>query len=402
MRIQPHEALQRLSKRGVVGKAKGVKSSTPVEFVRGFGHNENLPTLYLFRKGVQGIITSSDDELPAVLGNCDTADFTVDLPPCMEDWLSEYDGEIAHWQYFGEQVPESDVTEDDGVRISISPIVKTTWGQTAPYNQNLLFDGKYARAGCTSLSAAQLLYTLYKGIHGVSYKRGCKKTPAYTTSTLSYKVASLPPIAVFDYESMTLKKPTTTKGKKAVAQMIEYIGKSITSNYRPDGTGASPTFLSQQLKNCFKMGYVEMILCTQLGAAKFEERVYNELRDGYPVIMNGYNDNKGHSFLCDGYDAAKDMYHINWGWDGSYNGYFRLSALNPGTTNYNARKIAIFVHPMYQWGDVNCDGNVDISDITNIVNDTLNGNNNSNSDINNDGSVNIADATLLSNKIIGK
>lgn len=97
MRILPQEALQRLTPRGVIRKAKNVAATTPIEFVRGFGHNENLPTLYLFRKGVQGLITSSDDELPAVLGNCDTADFTLELPPSLEDWLGEYDGEIAHW-----------------------------------------------------------------------------------------------------------------------------------------------------------------------------------------------------------------------------------------------------------------------------------------------------------------
>jgi hypothetical protein len=60
------------------------------------------------------------------------------------------------------------------------------------------------------------------------------------------------------------------------------------------------------------------------------------------------------------------------------------------------------VHPVYQWGDANQDGNVDITDVTKIAADVLNGNNKPESDINNDGKVNITDATLLSNRIIGK
>ena len=36
----------------------------------------------------------------------------------------------------------------------------------------------------------------------------------------------------------------------------------------------------------------------------------------------------GHSFICDGYDTD-DYFHINWGWSGSSDGFFRLSVLQP-------------------------------------------------------------------------
>jgi hypothetical protein len=80
-----------------------------------------------------------------------------------------------------------------------------------------------------------------------------------------------------------------------------------------------------------------------------------------------------------------------------------MSAINPKkSTAYNDRKNAIIVHPVYQWGDANLDGNVDISDVVKVANDSLNGINNPNSDVNYDGKVDKTDPALLGRKIIGK
>ena len=54
-----------------------------------------------------------------------------------------------------------------------------------------------------------------------------------------------------------------------------------------------------------------------------------ELENGKPVIYVGFSDeygNGGHAWNIDGYDG--DYFHNNWGWGGSQNGYYLLSALN--------------------------------------------------------------------------
>ena len=33
-----------------------------------------------------------------------------------------------------------------------------------------------------------------------------------------------------------------------------------------------------------------------------------------------------HAFICDGYDD-NGLFHFNWGWSGSHNGFFAMSAL---------------------------------------------------------------------------
>ena len=51
--------------------------------------------------------------------------------------------------------------------------------------------------------------------------------------------------------------------------------------------------------------------------------------------------NDGHAFVCDGYDN-NDNFHFNWGWSGSYNGFYAIGDLNPyGATNYSQQNKAI-------------------------------------------------------------
>lgn len=59
--------------------------------------------------------------------------------------------------------------------------------------------------------------------------------------------------------------------------------------------------------------------------------MYNELATVGPVYYGGTTArNEGHAFVCDGY-RADGFFHINWGWGGQSNGYFRLSALDPSS-----------------------------------------------------------------------
>lgn len=56
----------------------------------------------------------------------------------------------------------------------------------------------------------------------------------------------------------------------------------------------------------------------------------DELQAGRPVLYEGFNNKAGHAFLCDGYDGD-GLFHFNWGWGGSSDGYYALSAMNPST-----------------------------------------------------------------------
>ena len=51
-------------------------------------------------------------------------------------------------------------------------------------------------------------------------------------------------------------------------------------------------------------------------------------------------------YLIDGYDG--NFFHCNWGWGGTYDTWFLLSNLTPGTHYYNDDQYAVMdIHPTY-------------------------------------------------------
>lgn len=403
-RILPQEALQRLTPKGVVRKAKGVPASTPIEFVREVGDNE-YPTLYLVRRGKQGFVIPADDKIRPFLADCDSIDFTVELPPSLIDLLGEYDRQITLYQNSGIDIGIGDEMLGDNDRQSIQPLLKTVWAQGAPYNDHLDFEGKKSIVGCVALSMAQILY--YWGVvgkDGKKYHRGCTGTVAYTTATNKYKVGALPPITRFDYDHLTQKAPASALSIKAVAELVKYCGYAIQSNYTPTLTTASNSKARDVLRTHFHMGNPVLIWASG-GEERFEKQIYNELANGRPVMIGGYRPGGGgHMFNCDGYDSDKDLFHFNLGWGGSGNGWYAMAAIKPkADKEYTINLSAIVgIQPDYILGDVNGDGKIDISDVTAVAQAVLNDRYSERADVNSDKSVTISDATLISNHIIMK
>lgn len=404
-KITPQEAIQRLTATASrrVMAAPGTKIA-PVEFVRSVGVADE--SVYLLRKGTEGFVAPADDTMTPCLAESDEVDYTLNLPPCLEDQLDEYAKEVEWWQSIGCHLPvEAAVEESEKAVVSndIPALIKTKWNQTSPWNQNLTFEGKKCLVGCVPISIGQLLY--YWAQKG--YRRGCTASASYKTKTNLYEVAAMEPVTVFDFDHMVVGKPTTTEAKKAVADMLEHIGKAIKADYKPTSTGVYLNDYEKQLKSVFRLGdNITHIYASKLGLATFCERIRKELESGRPVMMSGYNSSYsgGHSFLCDGYRAEDDKFHYNWGWGGSYNGWFKMGALTPNSSrNYSYYKHAFLgIQPAYKRGDVNRDGVVDVSDVLSAVDATLKGEYKEEADVMPDGKMTIDDAASIVDIILGK
>jgi hypothetical protein len=48
---------------------------------------------------------------------------------------------------------------------------------------------------------------------------------------------------------------------------------------------------------------------------------------GWPVYYSGFSNDGGHAFVCDGYDD-NDLFHFNWGWGGSSDGWFVIDEID--------------------------------------------------------------------------
>ena len=399
MRLTQQEALARLHRQGM-RKAKG--GGPPLSLAAEIG---DAAPLYVFGDGVgNAIVTTSDGDLPAIIGVCE-ADHLDDIPPSMTAWLEETAREVANYQAKPRGIVKVKAaatgdSEPPKGRVTVKPLIKAVWGQSSPYNQNLKFDGKLSHVGCNAVAMSMVM--LY--FHEQGINRGCLATNGYTSKTNGYKIPSLPPLTVFDYGNMTEGKPTTAAQKAAVAEVCQRIGFALKSDYTPNGTLAYMGDVVTVFNKYLRMGNPWRIYANK-GYDAFERQVYEELAAGRPVIMAGYTVNgAGHCFLCDGYDAARDMYHINWGWSGQCNGYFRMSALDATSARaYNSNKIAIvgIGKDTHILGDVDGNKKVTITDATKVVELAAQGSTDPKADVNSDGKVTSADANAIVEHVLG-
>jgi hypothetical protein len=74
---------------------------------------------------------------------------------------------------------------------------------------------------------------------------------------------------------------------------------------------------------------------------EWTEKIKADLDAGQPIIYYGDDGTSGHAWICDGYQGT-DMFHMNWGWSGNYNGYFNIDMLNPGGFSPDLNQAAVF------------------------------------------------------------
>ena len=214
----------------------------------------------------------------------------------------------------------------------------------------------------------------------------------------------------FDYANLPLTKSCTAAQKEAVSAMLQKIGYAFLTEYGESASGAYTTDITKYMPTRLRLGStIKYISCESMGLHAFVNAIYNELANGRPCGFYAKHSTNGaisgsHVFICDGYRAKDDKFHFNFGWTGSYDGYYAMSALNlTKTDNYTADKRAwIGIQPEYKLGDANRDGEVNITDVMTTINHSLKSTYDEASDVNSDGKVTVADHTPIVNHILGK
>ncbi|MXV37822.1 hypothetical protein GO491_03885 [Flavobacteriaceae bacterium Ap0902] len=193
------------------------------------------------------------------------------------------------------------------------PFLQTTWGQGCGYNSQTpsMSCGPcgYAWTGCVATAMAQVM-----------------KYHQYPTS---YSWSSMP----------------NSYGTSTTSILMRDIGDAVNMNYECDGSGADT---QDEVASSFKNDF-------GFSSASYSgynyQTVKNELSYNRPVILKGgrksgwwifaqYKD--GHAWVCDGYLNYIDpcwgsmlKFNMNWGWNGSYNGWYSFNNFNPGDHTFN-------------------------------------------------------------------
>ena len=301
---------------------------------------------YIFNVKNNGgfVIVSGDERLEEIVGYSDQGNLSGDIPEALQEVL---DGYAAFVESLGEAASTDDATTTanapklmavtETAKKSISPLITTKWGQTAPYNNlcpkyyysNGTQSSTNAVTGCVATAMAQLL--------------NYWKTPNATTSAIpeltntyngsqDVTLPAVPAGTAIDWANMqdTYSSSATGTGATAVAQLMLYCGQSVNMSYA-NSSGASSERVPGALVNYFGFdASTTFHNASNFSIAKWENLVYGELAAGRPVYLSGQSDGGGHAFICDGYDG-EGLYHINWGWKGSCDGYFRLVTLRPNS-----------------------------------------------------------------------
>lgn len=297
--------------------------------------------LYVFNvAGNNGfVVVSNDDRATSILGYADSGCFDeTAMPENMQAWLQGYADELATLDNSGlaatQSTGGSHYYAAPGVKTAIAPLIQTLWNQDSPYNDLCpVYSGTNKSAtGCVATAMAQAMY-FTETQAGNSSTTTTAEIPGYTPSGLSAQPA-IPAGTPLSWSNMQLTYPAVgTEAQKsaantAVAQLMYYCGVSLEMAYGQQ-SGTQTSKVASSLRNYF--GYdatTTFVIRSSYTYLDWINLMYYELSQGRPVVYGGQSTGGGHCFICDGYQS-EDYFHINWGWGGISNGYFKLSALSP-------------------------------------------------------------------------
>ena len=288
------------------------------------GQSKDYALFYVYNVGNDNgfVIITGDDRAVPVLGYSDKGQFSMDnIPDNLRMWLDYYTEAMLHVvsqdiQGVAPQTRPTDV---------IKPLLTTTWDQGWPYNLLCPSSGnKQCPTGCVATAMAQVMNYHQFPIEETT------EIPAYYCRSLSQNLPALPPVT-FEWDMMedTYNWQSTEESQMAVAKLMQYCGQAVQMEYSASSSGAQTFDLGWRMSNYFKFpSTMHYVYHEGYSIAEWDSLLIHELKTNGPILYTGYTTAwEGHAFVCDGYDG-NGLYHINWGWGGSADGYYRISVLD--------------------------------------------------------------------------
>jgi hypothetical protein len=364
-------AYQFMTKKAVLAKLVNIRSlhlaytSVPANTKKS-SSGVSLVNYYVFNlNATKGfVIISGDDIVEPILGYSNQGSFDPDhIPSHVASWLKGYDDQIqfavehqmqptakikADWELY--KTINSYPIYKSGQ--AVSPLVQTTWNQSPYYNDMCPYDNTAAEltvTGCVATAMAQVLKYWNSPTQGAGFNS--YNDPKYGTQSADFGSTT------YDWTNMPL---ILNGANTAIATLMYHCGVSVNMTYGIAETGGSSAYVvssQSPVTNCAEyalktyFGYPTTLsgkVRQDFDDVTWKNMLTTDLNANRPVIYAGFGSGGGHCFVCDGYDN-NGLFHFNWGWQGMYDGYFDLNALNPegvgtggGTGGFNSGQQAIF------------------------------------------------------------
>ncbi|MBM3404001.1 MAG: T9SS type A sorting domain-containing protein [Bacteroidetes bacterium] len=315
----------------------------------------DVPVYYTFNLANGGyVIVAADDHVVPVLAySFDGKVGNTEQPPQFIAWMEGYEKQILDgmeknyaadeavvqlWKHLS--VSDPSLLDTDKSTLDVAPLFTTTWDQGSYYNalcpEDAAGPGGHVWAGCVATAMSQVMY-YYR------YPQTGEGSHCYTPPNAWYG-EQCADFGATTYEWNGMHNQLE-RHSNPTATLLYHAGVAVDMMYSPSGSGAYSEDAAAALRNNF-------LYCpgTQLYEkdnytnSQWEQMLRDNLDAGKPMYYHGFGSG-GHAFNVDGYQGTS-YFHFNWGWSGSFNGYYYLSNLNPGGYNFTYGQGAILnQHP---------------------------------------------------------
>jgi hypothetical protein len=295
---------------------------------------------YVFnRPGGDGwvIVAGDNGASPTILAYSDKGSFDYNKSPdATKTFLTGYTKSIQDLRQSGisESIPSK---APKRAAIIVAPLLKTSWNQNTPYNNQCPTadeGGGRCPTGCVATAIAQIMnyWQWPKQGYGKHTNTDNNETRDFSQST-------------YDWDNMLDSYSDYTEVQaNAVAQLMADVGCAMNMMYRSSESGTWAIDAAQALLRNFsysgelhmhhmmdKKGIKVNNLTAEQGSEINEDDealIRSELASKRPIYM-GVSSNlyrEKHAVVCDGYDAD-DYFHINFGWGSDADGFYRLYSM---------------------------------------------------------------------------
>ncbi|MBO7083641.1 MAG: C10 family peptidase [Bacteroidales bacterium] len=229
------------------------------------------------------------------------------------------------------------------------PLLTTQWTQTYPYNMlcpaDPLENYAHCYAGCPAIAMGQIINYL-QTTQNTRFDDGDDYFSSYAGRQFhidddweTYLFPSFPQLNVLlDSVDATFQRHEELPDS-LIAAVVFACGTACTQVYTASPSYGSGTYYVDQAFAAYqRFGFTDCQLFRDPDSTMFATLISN-LQAGYPAHLAVENNagTSGHNVVVDGYREEDGKFHINFGWAGSMDDWFKLP--DPAGFNYGWTKI---------------------------------------------------------------
>ena len=271
------------------------------------------------------VLVIGNDQSNGIIGYCDHGTFDEQqMPPNMRSWLKRY---LACASAVKDVNTTSLLRSAPGIptKTRIAPLLECQWNQDAPYNDQCPeLNGQHCATGCTNTAMGQVMF-YHKWPTGAT-----TAIPSYTPDNsggTSYPTLPALEATTFDWNKIYPSYKNGEDGTE-VARFLKYLGTASLTDYGKESGATGYNALQGIIKYFNYDASAITVWRCQRSYNEWIDMLYAELEAKRPVLFSGTTTDGAHSFVVDGY-AEEDLFHVNWGWGGFSDGYYRVMLMDP-------------------------------------------------------------------------